>query len=207
MATAYDTQKRHKTSKTGVFYRYSTTNGKKDKTFYIVYKDENGETVESKVGKESEGVGVNYTYQIYTETLQKIKHGEVVPIKRKRKKVLTLDNVFNEYIEYAKLDKVSWKKDMQLYNKHLVDFHQRELTSLTTKDFNILQHEKGKIYATSTVKYILAVARQIINFAIKNELVKGYVNPISGGKVKVKKFDNKNTQHIRKGKRKSFQYI
>ncbi len=192
MAPAYNPKKRHKTSKTGVFYRYSTTNGKKDKTFYIVYKDENKDTVESKVGKESEGVGVNYAYQKYTETLQKIKHGEVVPIKRKRKKVFTFDDAFTEYIEYAKSEKGTWKKDMQLYNKHLVDFHQRELISLSIKDFNTLKLEKMKIYATSTVKYILAVARQIINFAIKNELVKGYVNPISGGKVKVKKFDNKN---------------
>ena len=37
---------------------------------------------------------------------------------------------------------------------------------------------------------MLAVARQIINHAIKNELIKNYSNPIGGGRVKIPKPDN-----------------
>ena len=42
--------KRIKTKYTGVFYRESTTNGKVDKVYYIVFK-ENGKTKEVKVVK------------------------------------------------------------------------------------------------------------------------------------------------------------
>jgi len=190
MATTYDTKKRYKTSKTGVFYRFSTTNGKKDKTYYIVYKNQENKTVESKVGKESEGIGVNFAYQKYTETLQKIKHGEAVPIKRKRRKIFTFKDAFDEYIIFTKTDKKTWAKDEELFYNHLIDFHQRELTSLTQKDFNDLKIEKLKTHSPRTVQYILAVARQIINYAINHDLVKSYVNPLSNGRVKIKKINN-----------------
>jgi len=190
MATKYDTKKRHKTSKTGVFYRFSTTNGKKDKTYYIVYKNEEGKTVESKVGKESHGIGINYAYQKYTETLQKIKLGEAVPIKRKRRKIFTLNDAFIPYISFVKNEKKSWTKDREIYNNHLVEFHERELISLTKMDFEELKNEKLKTLSPRTVQYILAVARQIINFAINHDLIKGYINPISSGRVKIKSLQN-----------------
>ncbi|MDD3498835.1 hypothetical protein [Sulfurovum sp.] len=47
--------KRISTKHTGVFYRECLTNGKPDKTYYIVYKDA-GKSKELKVGKFSEGV-------------------------------------------------------------------------------------------------------------------------------------------------------
>jgi len=190
MATKYDTQKRHSTSKTGVFYRYSTTMGKKDKTYYIVYKNENKITVESKVGKASQGIGVNYAYEKYNETVHNIKFGQPVPIKRKMRKKFTFENAFTAYIAHVKTEKKTWKKDEELYNNHLSEFHQLELVSLTKMQFNKLKNDKLKKYSKSTVNYILAVARQIINFAIRDELVKNYTNPISGGRVKVGKIDN-----------------
>ena len=190
MATKYDTKKRHKTSKVGVFYRFSTTNGKKDRTYYIVYKNEEGKTVESKVGKESEGIGVNFASQKHTETVQSIKHGEAVPIKRKKRKIFTLNDAFTPYICFVMNEKKSWTKDREIYNNHLIDFHERELVSLTKMDFEELKNEKLKTLSPRTVQYILAVARQIINFAINHDLVKGYINPISSGRVKIKSLQN-----------------
>jgi len=61
---------------------------------------------------------------------------------------------------------------------------------LKPKDFEALKQEKLKTLSVRSVEYMLAVARQIINHAIKNELVKGYNNPISGGRVKIPKPDN-----------------
>ena len=188
-----DNKKRHKTSKTGVFYRLSMTNGKKDKTYYIVYKNEHNKTVESKVGKESQGIGVNYVYNIYTATIQNIKLGDTVPVKRKSRKIFTFEEAFNNYIISAKSSKKSWKKDEELFKNHLDNFHKIELTSLKQKNFNNLKIEKLKTHSERTVQYILAVARQIINYAINNELVKNYVNPISNGRVKINRIDNANT--------------
>lgn len=193
MATQIDTKKRHKTNKAGVFYRHSTSaDGKRDKTYYIVYKDKNNKTVESKVGKFSEGIRVQYAHEKYIETLNNIKFGEQPPIKRKRRKIFTFEDAFNAYIAHAKTDKKTWDKDEELYNNHLYGFHKKELISLTQKDFNDLKTKKLKTHSDRTVQYILAVARQIINYAIDNSFVKNYVNPLSNGKVKVKRVDNAN---------------
>jgi len=186
MATQIDTKKRHKTNKPGVFYRHSTTKGIQDKTYYIVYKDENNKTVESKVGKFSEGTRVQYAHEKYIETLNNIKFGEQPPIKRKRRKLFTFEDAFNAYIAHAKTNKKTWDKDEELYNNHLHDFHKLELVSLTHKKLNEFKAHKQKTYSDRTVQYILAVARQIINYAINNDLVKNYTNPLSNGKVKVK---------------------
>ncbi len=182
--------KRHKTKYSGVFWRNSTTNGKKDKTYYIVYNNELGKAVESSVGKDSQGIGVNYSYQKYLESVNNIKLGEQPPIKRKRRNIFTLADAFTPYIAHAKTEKKSWAKDEELYTNHLQEFHQQELISLTKNDFNKLKVKMLETYAPRTVQYVLAVARQIINYAINEDLVKNYVNPISNGKVKVKKIDN-----------------
>jgi len=193
---------RYSTNKTGVFWRHCTSNGKPDKTFYITYKiiDENDptkkKTVESVVGKFSHGIREAYAYQKYTETINNLRLGESVPIKRKKKKIYTLSDAFNEYIIAMESDgKKTWKKDKELYENHLKKFHTFELVSLTQENFNTLKAEKLKTHSKRTVQYILAVARQIINYAISfasdKEVIK-FVNPLSGGKVKVKSIDNSN---------------
>ena len=97
--------KRIKTNYSGVYYRESKTNGKKDKTYYIIYKDSNNKTVETKVGKESQGVGVKYAHQKYIETINNIRLGEEPPVKRKRRKQFTFNDAFKLYIEHAKNNK------------------------------------------------------------------------------------------------------
>lgn len=188
--------KRHKTSKTGVFWRESTTNGKKDKTFYIIYKDERNIMVETKVGKESQGIGVKYAYQKYNETINNVRLGEEPPIKRKRRNIFTFSDAFESYIVHAKANKKTWAKDRENYNNHLDKFHNLELTTLTQHDFNILKTEKLEIYSESTVKHILAVARQVINHAINNDLVKYYANPIAKGRVHMKQPNNKKLGYL-----------
>jgi len=193
---------RYSTNKTGVFWRHCTSDGKPDKTFYITYKmlDERDptkkKTIESVVGKYSQGIREAYAHQMYNETINKIRTGDAVPIKRRKKVVYTLHNAFEKYIEHVKHDgKKTWKKDQELYENHLKDFHFYELVSLTQEDFNNLKAEKLKTHSKRTVQYILAVARQIINYAINfsaDKEVKKYINPLAGGKVKVKNIDNAN---------------
>ncbi|QFR42865.1 tyrosine-type recombinase/integrase [Sulfurimonas xiamenensis] len=195
-------RERYATSKTGVFWRHCTTNGKDDKTYYITYKvqDEQNpaktKTVETVVGKHSQNVRVAYAHQKYIETVNNLKTGEPVPIKRKKKKYYTLQDAFNEYIKHTKNEKKTWKKDEEIYTNHLAKFHNTELVSLTQADFNDLKNEKLKTHSKRTVQYILAVARQIINYAIahsKDKEVQRYVNPVANGKVKIKKLNNENT--------------
>lgn len=70
------------------------------------------------------------------------------------------------------------------------DFHDCNLIDLKPKDFEALKQKKLETLSVRSVEYMLAVARQIINHAIKNELVKNYYNPIGGGRVKIPKPDN-----------------
>jgi len=195
-------RERYATKKTGVFWRHCTNNGKADKTFYITYKIQDEKdptkkiTVESVVGRYSENVRENYAHQIYIETKNNLKTGEPVPIKNKKKKYYTLQNAFDGYIEHVKDEgKKTWEKDQEIYTNHLEEFHQMELVSLTQAKFNKLKNKKLKTHSKRTVQYILAVARQIINYAIahsSNKEVQRYINPIANGKVKVKKIDNAN---------------
>lgn len=181
--------KRNPTNKQNVYWRDCTTNGKKDKTYYITYRDENKKSREKKIGKASQGCTVQYAYQKYIETINQIQHGEADPYKRKKEK-FTFNDAFNHYIDYAKHNKKTWQKDEELYLNHLKNFHFRELETLKQEDFNQLKIEKLKDYSESTVKYILAVARQIINYAINNELIKNYTNPIASGRVHMKQPQN-----------------
>jgi len=180
--------KRHSTKYQNVFWRESKTNGKKDKSYYFTH---NG--IETMVGKESQNIGVNFTYQKYNETVNSIRLGEEPPIKRKHRNKFTFEDTFKEYIAHAKTEKKTWGKDEEIYRVHLHEFHQKELVSLTKKDFNDLKIARLKTHSPRTVEYILAVARQIINYAKNEELVKAYSNPIANGKVKVKNIDNANT--------------
>ena len=183
--------KRHRTSHAGVYWRESKTNGKKDKTFYITYKDENNKTVEAKVGRASEGCNITFAYDTRNTCLSNVRVGEAPPIARRRKNAFTLDDAFQEYIIDARKRKKTWPKDEEHYNNHLSSLHDEEVTSLNQKTFNDLIRSKFESgYKHSTVKHIITIAQSIINHSINNGLVKNYTNPIGKGRVFLPQPDN-----------------
>ena len=182
--------KRNPTRYPNVFWRYCKTSGKDDKTFYVRYKDKNNKSCEKKIGKASENITLQYAYQKQIEIKNKLNHGEEFEKKSKYRKIFTFYSAFVLYMEHTKDNKITWKKDEELFNNHLKELHGRELVSLTQYDFNKIKTEKSKLYSQSTVKYILGVARQIINYAINHELVKNYSNPIAKGRVHMKQPNN-----------------
>jgi len=185
--------KRNLTKYGGVFWRESVSNGKKDKTFYIAYKDNEGIRREVKLGKYSEGLRENYCKQKRDEIIHKIRLGENLPIKHKKKNKFTLDDAFDVYIEWAKVNKKTWKyNDYTVYIKHVKPYlGTRELASLKSIDFEKIKQVKLKEgYQPKTVVGILGSVRHLINYSIKNEFVKAYVNPISNGRVRMPIVDN-----------------
>jgi integrase len=167
---------------------YKKSNG--DVTYSIRYKDENEKLVRLKIGNKSQGITEQYCNQKRTEVINKIRLGEDPIIKQKKRKSFTFENAYNEYIIWSKGNKKSWTKDENLYKNHLQSLNGKAVVDLKPADFEAIKQEKLKTLSVRTVEYILAVARQIINHAIKNELVKNYTNPISGGRVKIPKPDN-----------------
>lgn len=170
-----------------------------DIAFYINFRDESGKPVKKKVGTKTKQS--NFTVKDAYDRLIEVKHklltGDELPLKQRNKKV-TFGNVFEKYIEYAKINKSSWTDDLSIYNNHLIQFEHKDIKTFKVKDFEELQQLKLKNLKQKTINNIIATARQIINYAIKYELIKNYNNPISDGKLKMFKPDNKRNNFFTK---------
>jgi integrase len=111
-----------------------------------------------------------------------------------------MQNAYDKYIEWAKQNKKSWKSDEQTFNKHIKDvLGDKTLITLKPQHFEDLKQVKIKEkYKARTIVSILGVARHIINYAINNELIKNYANPIANGRVKMPKVDNEKIGFLKK---------
>jgi integrase len=186
-------------------YQNKMKNG--DVSYYFTYRDTNDMDSKGiakfkriKVGTKANGVTEAFTNQKRIETINALKLGEDSPIKYAKKKQFTFQNGFDDYMIWAKSNKKTWKRDYDLYSLHLIPLHYKELVKLTKKDFEKIRNEKLKTHAPRTVEYILAVARQIINHCIDDELVKNYQNPIrkvhGQGKGLMPKYDNQKLAYL-----------
>ncbi|WP_428737438.1 tyrosine-type recombinase/integrase [Sulfurimonas sp.] len=191
------------TSENGVFYKEIIDENSKvvDKIFLIRFREDNKDKLLT-IGKYSAGIRIAFCKQKRYEILNSIRLGEEVPIRHKKgKKEITLQDIYEQYIKWAKNNKSSWKNnDEAMYNKHLKDaLGHRSVKSLKPQDFEELKQKKLREgYKERTVVLILGIARHTINYAINNELVKEYVNPIANGRVKMPKIDNEKVGYLSK---------
>jgi len=168
---------------------YSKQNG--DYAYYITYKDLKNKLKRVKIGNKSQGINEHYCYRKRAELINALRLGEdPQQVVKGRKRLFSFQNAFDEYIVWAKGNKSSWDRDEQLFTTHMKRLHDYNLVDLKPQDFEVLKQEKLQTLSVRSVEYMLAVARQIINHAIKNEFVKNYSNPIGGGRVKIPKPDN-----------------
>lgn len=173
--------KRIKTNKTGIYYRESITNEKPDKTYYIMYKDINNKTKEIKIGKYSEGVRENYCNQKRNEIITKQRLGEEPPVmaNKKQKSFLSFAALTNQYFETRKEGK-SKQSDLASINKHLIPFFDKKnIETQTKEDIRALVKQikakttpKGILLSNKTVNNILTLLSSIINYGLKEELIK-----------------------------------
>ena len=173
--------RRIKTSKIGIYYRETITNGKPDKTYYITYKDINKRTKEIKIGKFSEGIRENYCNQKRNEIITKIRLGEEPPTiaKDRRTKKVLLEEIQEKYFK-TRRDGKSKASDQSSYNKHLKPFfHEKDLENITKEDIrklhNKIKSSKNKndvLLSVKTVHNILTILKSITSFALKEELLK-----------------------------------
>jgi len=145
---------------------YTKKNG--DISYYITYKDEINKLKRVKIGDKSKGINEHYCFQRRNEIVHKIQLGEDPTLGKKRKRKTTFEDIFNDYIIWAKGNKKSWFKDEELFKNHLERFHNQNVVDIKPKDFEDFKQKKLEVLSVRTVEYILAVARQIINYAIRN---------------------------------------
>jgi integrase len=162
-----------------------------DIAYYINYRDENSRPVKKKVGTKTKQR--NFTVKDAYDRLIEIKHklniGEELPLKNLRTKRYLFQDAYDDYIEWSKANKKTWKNDQDSWN-HLQDLAKVELKELKVKHFEDIKTEKLKTLSPKTVVHILGTARQIFNYVIKHDLVKNFVSPIASGKIKFPKPDN-----------------
>ena len=173
-----------------------------DISYYINYRNEQGKPVKIQVGKKTatSDFTVKDAYSKLIEVKYKLQHDQEPIIKSGRVAKIKLDDLWEEFFKYAKANKKSWTIDEQNYNKHIKPiFGSRAITSLKSLDFeSFKQNLFAKGLEAQTVKHQLTLVRTIINYAIKHDLVKNFMNPLANGKVKMPDIDNKRQAYLTK---------
>ena len=173
-----------------------------DISYYINYRDEFGKPVKVQVGKKTatSDFSVKDAYAKLIEVKYKLQHDQEPIIRGGRIAKLKLDDLWEEFFIYAKADKKSWTIDEQNYNKHIKPiFGNKSVKSLNSLDFEKFKQDLfAKGLKAQTVKHQLTLIRTIINYALKHDLIKNFTNPLSNGKVKMPKIDNKRQAYLTK---------
>lgn len=193
--------KRESTNTQGVFYRETLTNDKKDKTYYVVYKNEHNKVKEIKIGKHSEGIRINYCKKIRDDLINRVRLGEdnYLALKGSNSKTITLQSLSDAYFNTRKEGK-SKKSDIWSVNRHLISyFKDVNYNTISKEDIRSFQKylsskktSKGIILSDKTVNNILTLLTSIVRFSMKEELTK---NDITAFLVK-NKIDNNRERYL-----------
>ena len=178
----------------GVYYRESLNkkyNGKPDRCFYIKYYINKKQKQEC-IGWASEGFSAQYAAGIRNERLNSPKH------------ILTdytFNELYNNFIQWAKLNKKTWHDDEIRYIHHIQPFlgniSAKEITTQDITNLLLKIKNKGKNdgsnYAPQTIKHILLIIKRIYNFNIKNGIIT-INNPADN--VQLEKHDNTRISYL-----------
>lgn len=173
-----------------------------DISYYINYRDEHGKPVKVQVGKKTRlsDFTVKDAYAKLIEVKYKLQHDEEPTIKSGRVTKLKFDDIWEDFFKYSQGNKKSYKMDLQNYNKHVRPiFGNKSVKNITSLDFeDFKQTLMASGLEAQTVKHQLTLARAIINYAIKHDILKNFTNPISNGKVKMPEIDNQRQAFLTK---------
>lgn len=173
-----------------------------DISYYINYRDETGKPVKVQVGKKtkSSDFTARDAYAKLIEIKYKLQHDQEPTIKGSRVTKIKFNDIWEKFKEYAIANKKSYQMDIWNYEKHLKPvFGDKPVKNLKALDFeNFKQTLKAKGLSAQTVKHQLTLARMIMNYAIKHEILKNFINPISDGKVKMPDIDNQRQAFLTK---------
>lgn len=156
----------------GVFYRESITNGKPDKTYYVLIKEKENKLHEIKIGKFSEGIREEYCNTKRNELATKIRLGEAVKVKYTKKEKTNFSDLAEAYFKTRKSGRTT-NADINVRENHLDPyFNNLDMDFLDKDIFLDLKIAKLKILAPKSVNNILTLLSSILNYAYKNEMLK-----------------------------------
>src|SRR5208282_2967849 len=127
--------------------------------------------------------------------------GEYDIANHKVQKVVTLNDVWEQYLPWIKAHHKTWDDDQFHYHKHLEPrFGKKPLGEITPFDIEKMKIElsrdlnkNGKPYAAQSIKHYLALIRRLFKAAVKWGLHQG-PNPMD--QVKMPKVDNERTDFL-----------
>lgn len=173
-----------------------------DISYYINYRNENGKPVKIQVGKKTamSDFSIKDAHAKLIDVKYELQHGQEPTIKSGRTVKIKLDDLWAEFLDYAKANKKSWEMDKRNYEKHIKPiFGKRAVKSLKSLEFeNFKQTLILKGLEPQTVKHQLTLIRTILNYAIKHDLIQNFTNPLAGGRVKMPAIDNKRQAYLTK---------
>lgn len=116
-------------------------------------------------------------------------------------KPITLQEVWEKYLPWAKLNKKTWRDDDYHYRKHIEPrFGEKALESITPFDLEKMKSDlkkgvnrHGKPFAPASIKHHLILVRRLFNLAVKWKLYTG-PNPIAA--VEMPHVDNQVTEFL-----------
>ena len=145
-----------------------------DKSYYITYKDVEGKKVWIKIGLHSEGVRENFCYQKRAEEVNKLRLGEDTTVGNKKKKVITLNELFKIAFKDKELHNKGYESEVLRYGKHLRNSLGKYYIEDIKKDdiikLQMLKKEEG--YADATINHIVRIIHTCLNYAIKHKIYK-----------------------------------
>lgn len=157
---------------------YKKVNG--DITYYACFNDitrldNRGKPQKEriKIGLKSEGITEQYAKAKYDELITAQRLGEIPePIRRKRKKeIVTLNDLANLYFEYRELAIHSNKKnilnDRSVFKNHLNELASQDAELLTTDTVDKLKQKKLNEVSHKTINNVLTVLSAILNYGKK----------------------------------------
>ncbi len=127
--------------------------------------------------------------------------GEYEITTHKAKKAVTLADVWEKYLPWAKEHKTTWRDDHYHYGKHLEPrFASKPMESITPFEIEKMKLElkkglnaHGKPYAAASIKHQIVLLRRLFNVARKWGMYEG-ANPVEH--VQMPKVDNQKTEFL-----------
>lgn len=167
----------------------------KDVSYYIRYKNEYGKSVRIKVGDKSKGITEPFCKQKRDEILNKLRLGEDIPIRQRKEKIITLNDLSKLYFDDRDLEIKQNKRQKAKYELHLEEhFGTKNIKLLTRKDITGFRDGLVKLNkANNTINGIIILLNAIINYAIKEKGI-SILNPCLG--LKKLKLDNERERFL-----------
>ena len=187
----------------GVYLNHLTN---KDTSYSITFKDEFNKLIRFTVGKKSQGITEIYAYNKRNEFINQVKLGEDPLAHKKKKSIITIDNLAKVYFDDKRcmvcekckaFDKLSndvkktnnslvctYRKVKHQYNKYMKHlepkFGKANVATMKKDDIQKLRQSlKAHEKSESTINGVTQLLGTIINYSIKQKELK-VVNPCVG---------------------------